>query len=195
MKKIEQKMDSKIHIKNMVCGRCIISVSDILNELKIEFASINLGEVILKSEIDSEIKSKFKSKLESTGFELLEDSKSKIISQMKSIIINQIHYSDQILKNNYSTLLSQKLNHEYTFLSKMFSSVEGITVERFILKQKIERVKELIFYQELTLSEIAYQMDYSSVAHLSAQFKKETGMTPSLFKKLKKPTHRQIDHL
>jgi len=188
-------MDSKIHIKNMVCRRCIISVSTILNELNIEFSSINLGEVVLKSEIDSEIKSKFKSKLESTGFELLEDSKSKIISQMKSIIISRIHYKDEMSKENYSTLLSQKLNHEYTFLSKMFSSVEGITVERFILKQKIERVKELIFYKELTLSEIAYQMDYSSVAHLSAQFKKETGMTPTVFKNLKRPNHIQLDTL
>ena len=124
---------------------------------------------------------------------MLEDNKSKLISRIKSIIIEQIHHSEEVLSVNFSSLLADNLNHEYSSLSRLFSSVEGITIERFVLKQRIERIKEFIIYNELTFSEIAFRMNYSSVAHLSAQFKKETGMTPSQFKNLKKQDRKSLD--
>lgn len=184
-----------IYIKNMVCPRCIDSVRGILDDLKTPLISIQLGEVGLVNELSSSQKVELSDKLKERGFELLEDQKSKVIEQVKSLIIEQIHYSKEVLIVNFSTLLSEKINHEYTSLSKLFSSVEGLTIERFILKQKIEKVKELIFYKELTLSEIAFQMGYCSVAHLSAQFKKETGMSPSEFKKLNITSRKSLDNL
>lgn len=185
----------KIHIKNMVCPRCISTVNDIFHELGIEIVSIQLGEVITTSNLSSAIKHNLDEMLESKGFELLEDLKMKLINSIKTIIIQQIHHVDAPLSINFSTLLSEQLHHEYTSMSRLFSQVEGITIERFILKQKIERIKELIFYNELNLTEIAYKMDYSSVAHLSGQFKKETGMTPSEFKKLRAPGHNALDKI
>jgi len=186
---------NKVHIKNMVCPRCIAAVNNIFSELDIDISAIQLGEVITNSELNEEQKDLLSEKLKLNGFELLQDQKSKLINEIKTIIIDQIHHNHQRLNINFSTLLAEKLHHEYTSLSKLFSSIEGITIERFILKQKIEKVKELIFYDELTLTEIAHLMDYSSVAHLSAQFKKETGMTPSVFKKLRKPSHHPLDSL
>jgi len=188
-------MKNKIHIKNMVCPRCIDTVRDIFDELKIKTSSIQLGEVITTEEINSLQKTRLEDKLLAKGFELLKDHKSKLISQIKSIIIEQIHYKKEPLTINFSSLLTDKLNHEYSSLSRLFSSIEGITIEKFILKQKIERVKELIIYNELNLSEIAFEMGYSSVAHLSSQFKKETGMSPSEFKKLKKFGRNALDAL
>lgn len=185
----------KIYIKNMVCPRCIATVNNIFNELKIDVRSIQLGEVITNSILDEEQRAILSQKLEFSGFELLQDQKSKIINQIKTIIIDQIHHKNQRLNINFSTLLAEKIHHEYTSISKLFSTIEGITIERFILKQKIEKVKELLFYDELTLTEIAHQIDYSSVAHLSAQFKKETGMTPTEFKKLRKPSHNPLDSI
>jgi len=177
----------------MVCPRCIDTVREIFKELNIEASYIQLGEVSILDKINDYQRKQLKEKLASRGFELLQDQKSKLIDQIKSIIIEQIHYKEDALKVNFSTVISEKINHEYASLSRLFSEVEGITIERFILRQKIERVKELIFYNELTLSEIACKMDYSSVAHLSAQFKKETGMPPTEFKKLKKPGHQALD--
>jgi len=186
---------NKVHIKNMVCPRCIAAVNNIFNELNIDVRAIQLGEVITDSELDEKQKDSLDKKLKLNGFELLQDQKSKLINEIKTIIVDQIHHNHQRLNINFSTLLAEKLHHEYTSLSKLFSSIEGITIERFILRQKIERVKELIFYDELKLTEIARLMDYSSVAHLSAQFKKETGMRPSVFKKLRKPDHHPLDSL
>jgi len=188
-------MTTKLYIKNMVCPRCVATVQSIFDKLKIETTSVQLGEVSAASNITASQKSKLEEILLKNGFELLQDNKSKLISQIKSIIIDQIHHKSDRLNINFSTLLSGKLNHEYTSLSKLFSSVEGITIERFILKQKIEKVKELLCYGQQTLSEIAYQMNYSSTAHLSSQFKKETGMTPSKFKSRKSPQRKPIDSL
>ncbi len=188
-------MAAKLSIKNMVCPRCIISVQEIFDELNIEITDIQLGEVLIPSKITDVEKSILKEKLLEKGFELLTKNTSKIITQIKSLIIDHIHHDSENLKINFSDFLSKKLNQEYTSLSKLFSSVEGITIERYILKQKIEKVKELIFYDQLTLSEIAYQMNYSSSAHLSSQFKKETGMSPSEFKKLRKPNRQPLDSL
>jgi AraC-like DNA-binding protein len=179
----------------MVCPRCIDTVRDILIALNIDFTIIELGKVISTNDISQLQKSQLEEKLIGNGFELLEDKRSKLISQVKAIIVNQIHHEKTDLKINFSTLISEKTNHEYSSLSRLFSSVEGITIERFILKQKIERVKELIFYNEMTFSEIAAKMDYSSVAYLSAQFKKETGLTPTEFKSQKVNSRKSIDAL
>lgn len=187
--------NSKLHIKNMVCPRCIDTVREICIGLKIPVENIQLGEVTTQADINEVQKESLRKQLEQKGFELLQDYKSKLIGQVKTIIIEQIHHNKKALNINFSTLLSDKLNQEYTALSRLFSSVEGITIERFVVKQKIERVKELIFYNELTLSEIAFQLGYSSVPYLSAQFKKETGMTPSAFKKLNKPGHQALDQV
>lgn len=184
-----------VYIKNMVCPRCIQTVDSIFEALNIPIESITLGAVKTKDHLEEKQKTLLSGQLSSHGFELLEDHKSKLIAQVKSLVIEQVHHQEKPLEVNFSTLLAEKLHHEYTSLSKLFSAVEGITIERYLLKQKIERVKELVFYNELTLAEIAFQLGYSSVAHLSAQFKKETGMTISSFKKLRKPGHKALDSL
>lgn len=182
-----------IHIKNMVCPRCIMAVEDLFKVLNIEIKSIRLGEVVVSRKLEDETKRQLAKQLKDLGFALLEPGKSLIISQIKSMLIQQIHHTNEPLKVNYSTFLSENLHHDYSYLSRLFSSVEGVTIEKFITAQKIERVKELLFYNEMNLSEIAFQMNYSSVAHLSAQFKKETGMTPSAFKKQKSPGHHYLN--
>lgn len=185
----------EILIKNMVCPRCIDAVKKSLEDSKITFDSIELGKVSLKSDLTPAQKTNLSDSLESKGFELLESKTSAIISQIKSLIIEQIHHSDENLGENFSTFLAEKLNHEYTSLSRLFSQVEGITIEKFITRQKIERVKELLYYDQLNLSEIAFKLNYSSVAYLSAQFKKETGMTPSEFKRNHSGERKSLDQL
>ncbi len=177
----------------MVCPRCIMAVEDLFKVLNIEIKSIRLGEVVVSRKLEDETKRQLAKQLKDLGFALLEPGKSLIISQIKSMLIQQIHHTNEPLKVNYSTFLSENLHHDYSYLSRLFSSVEGVTIEKFITAQKIERVKELLFYNEMNLSEIAFQMNYSSVAHLSAQFKKETGMTPSAFKKQKSPGHHYLN--
>lgn len=186
-------MKNILHIKNMVCNRCIEAVTEEFARARIPIESITLGEVVLENELTQKQHSNLEKSLAERGFELLKDQKSKLIDQIKSIIIQQIHHNSKPLNVNFSTLIAEKLNQEYTSLSKLFSFVEGITIEKYILKQKVERVKELIIYNELTLSEIAHHMSYSSVAHLSSQFKKETGMTPSEFKKGRSPHRKPLD--
>lgn len=184
-----------IHIKNMVCPRCIAAVEKILKELDLPFIKVELGQVILKNEPDEKIKSDLKNKLSVSGFELIESGKSVLISKIKSIIIEQIHHSSEPLKTNFSVIISEKLGHDYSYLSRLFSSVEGITIEKYIARQKIEKVKELIFYDELSLQEIAFRLNYSSVAYLVSQFKKETGMTTRTFKESRKPGHTDLSSL
>ncbi len=184
-----------VYIKNMVCPRCVESVKNIFRELEINVIDISLGEVKTEDEINENKQRALAVKLKGHGFELLEDNKSKLIGVIKATIIETIHYNDEPLNVNFSTLLSEKLHYEYSYLSRLFSSVEGITIEKFIVAQKIEKVKEFIFYDELTLSEIAFRMNYSSVAHLSSQFKKETGMTPTEYKKQRGPGRRPIDSI
>ena len=179
-----------LYIKNMVCPRCIAAVSGVLNDIGAKTVQVNLGEVILVEELTDVQKNELSSKLEELGFELLDDSRKQQIEKIKSIIIHNIHYSDDI-KHNFSEIIASELNKEYSQLSKLFSSIEGITIEQYIIQQKIEKVKELLVYNEMSLSEIAYKLGYSSVAHLSAQFKKIAGFTPSQFKaqgiRLRKP--------
>lgn len=172
-----------------------MTVKAILEELSIPFSNINLGQVELEEELSIEQSNALAEKLHAMGFELLESGKSSLISKIKTVIIEQVHYSKEPINVNYSTLIAYKLNHEYSYLSRLFSSVEGITIEKFIAKQKIERVKELLFYGQKSLSEIAHDMNYSSVAHLSSQFKKETGMTPSQFKSQSNPIRKSLDNL
>lgn len=182
-------------IKNMVCPRCILAVRGILQDLQIATDRIELGQITLSSALDAAKREELSKRLLSVGFELLEPGRSSLISQIKILIIDQIHHRNEPLRENFSSFLSGRLHHEYSYLSRLFSSVEGITIEKFITKQRIEKVKELLFYDELTLSEIAFKMDYSSVAYLSTQFKKETGMTPTEFKNSRQPDHRHLDSL
>ena len=179
----------------MVCPRCIAAVEVVLQEIDIPYNSIKLGEVELKTDLLEGKQKLLANKLNSLGFELLESESSKTISQIKTLIINQIHHNREKLKVNLSNYLADKLHQDYSSLSRLFSSVEGITIEKFVMRQKIERVKELLFYDQHNLSEIAFEMDYSSVAHLSAQFKKETGMTPTQFKANKDSIRISLDGL
>ncbi|MDW7692140.1 AraC family transcriptional regulator [Flammeovirgaceae bacterium SG7u.111] len=184
-----------LYIKNMVCPRCVLAVEGVLKEMQVPYFKVELGRVQLDSTLNDQQKNVFEEKLEAFGFELLEPGKSTLISKIKTLIIKQVHHKEKALTENFSTFLAEQLHHEYSYMSRLFSSVEGVTIEKFIAAQKIEKVKELLFYNELTLSEIAFQMDYSSVAYLSTQFKKETGMTPTAFKKMHKPGHRNLDSI
>lgn len=168
----------------MVCSRCIAAVKFALDKLKIPYNSIELGEVITKTEPSAKQLVVLNEKLQQLGFELLDDTKKKLIEKIKIIIIEHVHYKEGDNRYNLSEILSSKLRKDYSYLSHLFSEVEGITIEKYLINQKIERIKELLVYDELSLNEIAYQLGYSSVAHLSTQFKKVTGLTPTHFKKL-----------
>lgn len=172
-----------------------MAVNDILNKLEIKFQDIHLGQVLLAESVEDHKLKRLNQDLDALGFELLEPGKSSLISQIKSVIIDQIHHKQEPLSINFSSLIAAKLHHEYSYLSRLFSSVEGITIERFIVLQKVEKVKELLIYNQMTLSEISLEMNYSSVSHLSAQFKKETGMTPTQFKSQARPNRKSLDNL
>jgi AraC-like DNA-binding protein len=174
----------KLLVKNMVCNRCINAVSNLLSELKILYTSIQLGEINLQKDLSQDQTKNLKSRLSELGFELLDDSRKKIIEKIKTIIIKQVHYNEGDQRFNLSEVLSSSLNKDYSYLSNLFSEVEGTTIEKYFINQKIEKAKELLVYDELSLSEIAFQLGYSSVGHLSSQFKKVTGLTPSHFKSL-----------
>lgn len=183
-----------LHIKNMVCNRCIKVVKEEFEKLNLELDSIELGKVSVHKELnDSEI-SEIKHVLDANGFELIDDRKSKIIDRIKTIIIEIIHYNKNVEASiNSSDFISKEIGYDYSYISKLFSSVEGITIEKYIINQKIERAKELLVYDELTLNEISFQLGYSSVQHLSNQFKKITGLSPSHFKKLKENKRKPLD--
>lgn len=177
----------------MVCDRCKSSVRRILEELAIDFSELELGEVTLKQALNPTLQSQLRDKLSSQGFELLEDRETQIINQIKSEVIRFVHHQPISENQTLSAHLSVHLNKEYSSISKLFSQVEGRTIESYYIDQRIEHVKELIIYDELSLSEIAYKLNYSSVAHLSGQFKKVTGMTPSAFKKLGPQGRKPLD--
>lgn len=176
-------MSDKIYIKNMVCDRCILVIQQILQEIKIKYSEISLGEVTLHKPISDGQLEDFASKISEVGFAVIDDKKNRTIAQIKNIIIDLVQKHDGELKINLSELLSENLNLEYNYLSNLFSEIENSTIEKYFIAQKIEKVKELLSYNELSLSEIAFRLNYSSVAYLSNQFKKITGYTTGQFKK------------
>lgn len=187
--------EMKLYIKNMVCSRCKLVVQTELQKLGYEPTAVELGEVTVEKEISGEEKERISEALLPFGFELIDDKKSRIIEQIKKLVIETIHYSGEHPKTNYSDFIADHLHHDYSYLSNLFSSVEGTTIEKYIIEQKIERVKELLVYDELSLAEIADQLGYSSTAHLSSQFKKVTGLTPSYFKKLGAAHRKPLEDL
>lgn len=183
-------------IKNMVCARCIKSVQEIVSRHGSLVNSLRLGVVDLKQPLTEDQKEKISMELQKEGFELLDDHKSGLVQQVKQLIIDLVHYSDMSeFREKLSVYLSRNLHKEYHSLSGLFSSVEGITIEQYFILQKIEKVKEWLVYDELSLSEMAFRLGYSSVAHLSGQFKKVTGQTPSQFKKGRHHHRHHIDKL
>ncbi|HET6768010.1 MAG TPA: AraC family transcriptional regulator [Chitinophagaceae bacterium] len=186
----------ELNIKNMVCARCIKTVLGIFQQAGADVRNIKLGSVETSNELETERLNTIRQNLANEGFELLDDQKMKLIEQIKNEIINLVHYGElDELKVNLSTLLSGKLHKDYNYLSTLFSSVESTTIEQYFILQKIEKVKELLVYDELSLSQIAFKLGYSSVAHLSNQFKKVTGFTPSEFKKQKGHHRNHLDKL
>ena len=175
----------------MVCNRCIMVVSQELEKLGLHPERVSLGEVVLKEDLTNDQLQKLDLALESNGFERIDDRKSRIIESIKNKVIQLVHQTGIDGKLNWSTILSEELHLEYNYLSSLFSSVEGITLEHYIIHQKIEKAKELLFYDELNLTQIADQLGYSSVAHLSTQFKKITGLTPSELRKSRHETLRK----
>jgi len=179
----------------MVCPRCLLSVQNILDKIPIHYAQISLGSVVLKNKISIEQKKELSRKMEAVGFELLDSKESKIINQIKSFVIEKIHYEQHQTNINISEELSLLIGKDYSSLSKLFSKKEGVTIEYYVITQRVERVKELLTYNELSLNEIAFKLDYNSAAYLSSQFKKLTGITPTEFKKLKQKPRNNLDSL
>lgn len=186
---------STLFVKNMVCNRCIMVVQNELEKMGLKVHSVRLGEVVLDAELKPETKYELANALRSLGFELIDDKKSRIIEKIKNAIIEMVHYQDSDIKTNLSDVLSAKLHHDYNYLSNLFSEVEGTTIEKYYIAQKIEKVKELLVYDELSLTEIAYRLNYSSVGYLSNQFKKVTGLTPSHFKQIKEDKRKPLDRV
>lgn len=185
-----------LHIKNMVCNRCIKAVQEELEGLGYTIKSIGLGEAVLFEEIDSSAREQISQVLSENGFELINDNKSWIINRIKTLIIEYIHHDKEKPEYvNFSDFLSSELNHDYSYLSHLFSMVEGKTIEKYLILQRVEKVKELLVYDELTLNEISYKLGYSSVAHLSRQFKEVTGLTPSYYKKVREEKRKPLDQL
>ncbi len=185
----------KLFIKYMVSDRCKTAVKEELKKLAIHFIIVELGEVEIMEDLSAEQRAKLKSGLQLSGLELVDDRRSVLIEKIKNTIIAMVHYGDEKVELTFSNFLSEKLNHDYTYMSNLFSEVQGTTIEKFIIAHKIERIKELIIYNELNITEIAAKMNYSSVAHLSNQFKKATGLSPSHFKKLKDKRRMPIEEI
>ena len=182
-------------IRNMVCNRCIMVVQQLYESMGYPPVHIELGEVETEHPLIEDDLRKMKTSLVGYGFEMIDDTTSVLIDKIKTVIIEMTHYTKEPVKENYSTNIESKLRRDYTYLSNLFSDVNGITIEKYIILQKIERVKELLVYDELTLSEIAYELGYSSVAHLSGQFKKVTGLTPGHFKQIKESKRKALDEV
>ncbi|WP_372949954.1 helix-turn-helix domain-containing protein [Mariniphaga sp.] len=186
-------MIEKLYIKNMVCDRCKMVVKAELEKLGYQPVSVELGEVVLEKELSADEKANIDKNLQTLGFSLIDDKKSRLIEKIKSLIIELVHRQNNLLQTNLSDYLSSQLNHDYNYITNLFTEVEGTTIEKYFIAQKIEKVKELLVYDELTLSEIAWQLNYSSVAYLSSQFKKVTGLTPSHFKNIRVQKRKPLD--
>lgn len=185
----------EFYIKNMVCNRCKLVVTDIFKKFGTDDLIVELGKVITNSSFSAEQLIELNQQLEAVGFEMIDDNKSRLIENIKKTIIEFVHYPKESIKVNFSVYLENKLTKDYNYLSSLFSEVEGYTIEKYLINQKIEKVKELLVYRELTLSEIAYEMGYSNVSHLSSQFKKVTGLTPSQFKQMGAGKRKPIDEV
>ena len=185
----------KLYIKYMVSHRCKMVVIDELKKVGLQYTAVDLGMVETLQDLNEQQRSLLRENLLKSGLELLDDKKSILIERIKNLIVEMVHYSDELPNLNYSEYISNKLQYDYTYLSNIFSEVKGTTIQQFIILNKIERVKELLLYDELNLTEIAYKLHYSSVAHLSNQFKKVTGLSPSFFKKLKKKRIGNLENM
>lgn len=172
-----------------------MKVKEELTKLGIKFASIDLGVVNIMEDIDEELIDQLRKVLLQSGLEILDDKRTILVERIKILIIEMIHYSDELPEVNYSDYISQELGYDYTYLSTLFSEVKGITLQQYIILNKVERIKELLIYDEMNLTEISYKLHYSSVAHLSNQFKKITGLTPTLFKQLKVTRRNNLENL
>lgn len=185
-----------LNIKNMVCGRCKKVVTELLHDLHIKVDHVELGRVDTKQELDQNTIAALRQRLQIEGFELIDDQKVKLVEQVKNVIVNLVHYQDlDEMRVNLSEYLSNQIHRDYNYLSNLFSSLENTTIEQFFILQKIERVKEWLVYDQLTLSEMAYKLGYSSVAHLSNQFKKITGFSPTTFRHLKDHQRKPLDEV
>jgi len=184
-----------LYIKFMVSLRCKMMVKDELTKLGLKYIAVDLGSVEVMEEMTPKNRDLLKQNLLLSGLELLDDKRSILIEKIKNVITEMIHHSDEIPKINYSDYISQKLDYDYTYLANIFSEVQGITIQQFIITNKIERVKELLLYDELSLTEISYKLHYSSVAHLSTQFKKVTGLSPSFYKQLKQKRKENLENV
>lgn len=182
-------------IKNMVCDRCIMAVHKTIEEMGLKPIDVRLGSATVEGAIDDNQRQELRKKLQSIGFELLDDQRQRTIEQIRTAIIQLVHYNDNNSPANLSSYLSEKLGQDYSSLSKLFSEYASKTIERYYMEMRIERVKELLTYGELTLSQIALKLNYSSTAYLSSQFKAVTGMTPSQFKKLQGDKRRKLDEI
>ncbi|MCJ7467778.1 MAG: AraC family transcriptional regulator [Maribacter sp.] len=184
-----------IYVKYMVSLRCKMVVKQELHKLGLVYVNVDLGTIEILEDITDLQREQLRKNLKAFGLVLLDDKRQIIIERIKAVIIEMIHYSDELPKENYSDYISEKLGYDYTYLAIIFSEVKGITIQQFIILNKIERVKELLLYDELNLTEISYMLHYSSVAHLSNQFKKVTGLTPSYYKELKEKRHSNLEDL
>ncbi len=179
----------------MVSTRCKMAVKEELMKLGLHFIVVDLGEVEIMENISEEQREQLKTGLLNSGLELMDDKKAILIERIKNTVVEMVHHSDEVIKTNFSDFISKKLDYDYTYLANLFSEVQGTTIEQFIISHKIERIKELIIYDELNITEIAWKMNYSSVAHLSNQFKKVTGLSPSHFKQLKDKRRNPIEEI
>jgi AraC-like DNA-binding protein len=179
----------------MVSNRCKLAVKEELKKLGLHFIVVDLGVVDVMEELSGEQKAALQSLLFNAGLELMDDKKAMLIEKIKKVIIEMVHHAVELPKTNFSDFISKKLDYDYTYLANLFSEVQGTTIEQYIISHKIERIKELIVYGEMNITEIANKMNYSSVAHLSSQFKKATGLTPSHFKQLKEKRRIPIEEL
>lgn len=185
----------KLFIKNMVCDRCKMVVRSELEKLGLNPLSVELGKVEIEGQLSADQKNILSNRLEAVGFSLLDDRKSQVVEKIKTLIIELVHYSNEELKINLSNYISDEFHYNYHYLSNLFTELHGTTIEHYFIAQKIERAKELLVYDELSLSEIANQLNYSSVAHLSKQFKKISGLTATQFKQLKIQKRQSIQEL
>ncbi|MDZ7740011.1 MAG: AraC family transcriptional regulator [Bacteroidales bacterium] len=179
----------------MVSLRCKLAVKEELNKLGIKYAGVDLGVVELQEDISQEQREQLSKNLLKSGLELLDDKRSILVERVKNVIVEMIHYSDELPKINYSDYICEKLGYDYSYLSNLFSEVKGTTIQQYIILHRIEKAKELMLYGELNLSEISYRLQYSSVAHFSNQFKKISGLTPSNYKKLQKNRKHNLEDM